>query len=116
MLKAIYSLSYAPRQMSITLSICWGSSASFNGVNRRLKNFSCRAIQKKPDFAPARAHLGLLYVQMDRLEEAIPQLREALHIDPARSDASDALVRILQEPGARRIGYGRLRKSPRVVD
>jgi tetratricopeptide (TPR) repeat protein len=56
-----------------------------------------RAIQKKPDFAPACAHLGLLYVQMGRLEEALPQLREAVRLDPARSDASDALVRILQD-------------------
>ena len=57
----------------------------------------CRAIQKKPDFAPARAHLGLLYVQNGRTEEAIPQLREAVRMDPSRRDASDALVRILQD-------------------
>jgi tetratricopeptide (TPR) repeat protein len=56
-----------------------------------------RAIQNKTDFAPARAHLGLLYVQNDRAEEAIPQLREAIHMDPSRRDASDALVRILQD-------------------
>jgi tetratricopeptide (TPR) repeat protein len=56
-----------------------------------------RAIQNKPDFAPARAHLGLLYVQMGRPEEAVPELREAVRLDPARSDASATLVRILQE-------------------
>jgi tetratricopeptide (TPR) repeat protein len=56
-----------------------------------------RAIQKKPDFAPARAHLGLLYVQKGRPEEAVPLLREAVRLDPARSDASGALVRILQD-------------------
>jgi tetratricopeptide (TPR) repeat protein len=56
-----------------------------------------RAIQKKADFAPARAHLGLLYVQNGRTEEAIPQLREAVRMDPSRRDASDALVRILQD-------------------
>jgi tetratricopeptide (TPR) repeat protein len=55
------------------------------------------AVQKKPDFAPARAHLGLLYVQMGRPEEAVPELREAVRLDPARSDASGALVRILQD-------------------
>ena len=96
MLKAIYSLSYAPRQMSITLSICWGSSASFNGVNRRLKNFSAAPFRKSLTSHRHAHTLACPYVQMDRLEEAIPQLREALHIDPARSDASDALVRILQ--------------------
>ncbi len=55
------------------------------------------AIQKKPDFAPARAHLGLLYVQVGRPEEAVPELREAVRLDPARSDASAALVRILED-------------------
>ncbi len=55
------------------------------------------AIQKKSDFAAAHAHLGLLYIQQGRLEEAVPQLHEALRIDPARRDASDALVRILQD-------------------
>jgi tetratricopeptide (TPR) repeat protein len=57
----------------------------------------CHAIQKKPDFAPAHAHLGLLYVQKGRTEEAIPQLREAVRMDPSRRDASEALVRILQD-------------------
>jgi tetratricopeptide (TPR) repeat protein len=59
--------------------------------------FFRRAIQKKPDFAPAHAHLGLLYVQRGRPMEAAPELREALRLDRARSDASDALVRILRD-------------------
>src|ERR1700722_20266404 len=57
----------------------------------------CHAIQKKNDFAPAHAHLGLLYAQKGRTKEAIPQLREAVGMDPSRGDASGALVRILQE-------------------
>jgi tetratricopeptide (TPR) repeat protein len=56
-----------------------------------------RAVQKKADFAPAHAHLGLLYLQKGRADDAIPQLREALRIDPARTDASDALVQILRD-------------------
>ena len=56
-----------------------------------------RAVQKKPDFAPAHAHLGLLYGQMGHPEDAVPQLREAVRLDPARSDASGALVRIFQD-------------------
>jgi tetratricopeptide (TPR) repeat protein len=56
-----------------------------------------RVTRKKPDFAPAHAHLGLLYFQMGRSQEAVPQLREALRIDPARTDASQALVHILRE-------------------
>jgi tetratricopeptide (TPR) repeat protein len=56
-----------------------------------------RVIQIKPDFASGHAHLGLLYLQTGRSEEAIPQLREAVRLDPARTDASDALVRIWRE-------------------
>ena len=56
-----------------------------------------RAVQKKADFAPAHAHLGLLYLQKGRVDDAVPQLREALHIDSARTDASDALVHILRD-------------------
>jgi tetratricopeptide (TPR) repeat protein len=56
-----------------------------------------RAIRQKTDFAPAHAHLGLLYAQNGRTDDAIPQLREAAQIDPSRRDASDALVRLLQE-------------------
>src|SRR5882724_11465492 len=33
-----------------------------------------KAIKKDPDFAPGRAHLGLLYLQMGRPQEAVPQL------------------------------------------
>jgi tetratricopeptide (TPR) repeat protein len=56
-----------------------------------------RAVNKKADFAPARAHLGLLYLQKGRADDALPQLREALRIDPARTDTSDALVQILRD-------------------
>lgn len=54
------------------------------------------AVKAKSDFAPAHAHLGLLYAQTDRDTEALPHLREALRLDPGRNDAADALVRILQ--------------------
>jgi len=56
-----------------------------------------RAVQKKADFAPAHAHLGLLYFQKGRADDAVPQLRDALRIDSARTDASDALVQILRD-------------------
>jgi tetratricopeptide (TPR) repeat protein len=56
-----------------------------------------RAVQKNAGFAPAHAHLGLLYFQKGRADDAVPQLREALRIDSARSDASDALVQILRD-------------------
>ncbi len=56
-----------------------------------------KAVQKNPNFAPSRAHLGLLYLQMGRPQEALPHLREALLIDPTRTDAAGALVHILQD-------------------
>ncbi len=54
-------------------------------------------VEKNPNFAPGRAHLGLLYLQMGRSQEAVPQLREAVRIDPTRTDATGALVHILQD-------------------
>jgi tetratricopeptide (TPR) repeat protein len=56
-----------------------------------------RVVAIKPDFASGHAHLGLLYVQMDRPGEAVPQLREAVRLDPARTDASVALVHIWRQ-------------------
>lgn len=55
-----------------------------------------RAVQKQPDFAAAHAHLGLLYFQKGRVDDAVPQLREALRIDSSRTDALDAMVHILR--------------------
>lgn len=75
------------------------------------ENFFIRAIQKKTDFAPARAHLGLLYVQKGRLVEAIPHLREAVRIDGSRRDASDALLRILQDQARAAIESGDYAKA-----
>lgn len=56
-----------------------------------------QAIQSKPDFASAHAHIGLLYQQSSRDAEAIPELQTAIRLDPARSDASDALVHIFRQ-------------------
>lgn len=54
-----------------------------------------QAIQAKNDFAPAHAHLGLLYLKLERSDDALRELREALRLDPKRTDAANALVRIL---------------------
>ena len=56
-----------------------------------------KAIQSKPDFAGAHAHLGLLYAQIRQDGDAIPELQTAIHLDPARTDAADALVHIFRE-------------------
>jgi len=55
-----------------------------------------QAIESKPDFASAYAHLGLLYSQSGRDGEAIPELQTAIRLDPGRTDASDALVHIFR--------------------
>jgi tetratricopeptide (TPR) repeat protein len=70
-----------------------------------------RAIQKNPEFAPARAHLGLLYMQKGRTEEATPQLREAVRIDSSRRDASEALLRILQDQARAAVESGDYAKA-----
>jgi tetratricopeptide (TPR) repeat protein len=73
--------------------------------------FFRRSIQKNPDFAPAHAHLGLLFMQGGHPMEAVPELREALRLDPARSDASDALVRILQDQAQLAVAAGDSEKT-----
>lgn len=56
-----------------------------------------RVIHANPNFAPGHAHLGLLYLRMNRTQDAVPELREALRLNPARADAADALVHILRD-------------------
>lgn len=70
-----------------------------------------RVVQKNPNFAPGRAHLGLLYLQMGRPQEAVPQLREAVRMDPTRTDAADALVHILQDQSQASVDAGDLGKA-----
>jgi tetratricopeptide (TPR) repeat protein len=56
-----------------------------------------QVVKTKPDFAPGHAHLGLLYLQLGRTQDAVPELRQALLIDPDRTDAARALGHILQD-------------------
>jgi len=74
-----------------------------------------RALQKKADFAPAHAHLGLLYLQKGRADDAVPHLRDALHIDSARIDASNALVQILLDQSKTAAAEGDSAKSLTLV-
>jgi tetratricopeptide (TPR) repeat protein len=60
------------------------------------ENLFQQAIESRPDFASAHAHLGLLYSQSGRDGEAIPELQAAIRLDPGRTDASDALVHIFR--------------------
>lgn len=70
-----------------------------------------KVVQKNPEFGPGRAHLGLLYTQTGRPEQALPQLREALRIDPARADAAAALVHILQNQSQSAVAAGNWNKA-----
>lgn len=70
-----------------------------------------KVVQKNPNFAPGRAHLGLLYLEMGRSQEAVSQLREAVRIDPARTDAAGALVHILQDQSQAAVDAGDLDKA-----
>ncbi|HEV7218453.1 MAG TPA: tetratricopeptide repeat protein [Terriglobales bacterium] len=53
-----------------------------------------QAIAQKPDFASAHVDLGLLYSQTNREDEAVSEFQKTLEIDPSRSDARAALVKI----------------------
>ncbi|MGC2618891.1 MAG: tetratricopeptide repeat protein, partial [Acidobacteriaceae bacterium] len=50
-----------------------------------------QVLKAQPDFAPGHAHLGLLYMQMGREQDALPELQQALRLDPSRSDVAGAL-------------------------
>ncbi len=74
------------------------------GVVRALQHQDAKAeelfeqvVKAKPDFAPGHAHLGLLYLQLGRTEEAVPELHEALRLDPTRADVASALVHFLRD-------------------
>lgn len=70
------------------------------------QSFFLRVVQIKTDFASGHAHLGLLYLQMGQLEQAIPELRLAVRLDSARTDASDALVHIWRKQARGAVAAG----------
>src|SRR5215469_11034289 len=70
-----------------------------------------QAIQSRPDFASAHAHLGRLYAQTGRDGEAIPELQMALHLDPNRTDASDTLLQLFRANAKQAESTGDLKQS-----
>jgi tetratricopeptide (TPR) repeat protein len=52
-----------------------------------------------------------LFLQMGRPQEAVPQLREAVRMDPTRTDAAGALVHILQDQSQAAVDAGDLGKA-----
>ena len=75
-----------------------------------------KVVRKDPEFGPGHAHLGLVYVQMGRDDEAIPQLREALRIDPTRSDAVAGLAHILQKQSKSAVEAGDYGKALKLLN
>jgi tetratricopeptide (TPR) repeat protein len=74
------------------------------GVVRALQHQDAKAeelfeqvVKAMPDFAPGHAHLGLLYLQLGRTQEAVPELEEALRLDPGRADVASALAHFLRD-------------------
>ena len=65
-----------------------------------------QAISRKPDFASAHVNLGLLYVQMNHPQQAVPELQEALLLAPDRTDAADALIAIWRAQARVAVGSG----------
>jgi tetratricopeptide (TPR) repeat protein len=74
------------------------------GVVRVLQHQEAKAeklfeqvVKAKPDFAAGHAHLGLLYLQLGRTQEALLELQQALRLDPGRTDVAGALAHILKD-------------------
>jgi tetratricopeptide (TPR) repeat protein len=53
-----------------------------------------RALAVNPDFAKAHEGLGLLHVRQNRPDLALRHLRDALRLDPTRTEAAQALARL----------------------
>jgi tetratricopeptide (TPR) repeat protein len=70
-----------------------------------------RVILLQPDSANGHVNLGLLYLQMSKLDEAVPQLQEALRIDPSRTDARGALLNALRAQAHESVREGKLEKA-----
>jgi tetratricopeptide (TPR) repeat protein len=63
----------------------------------KAEDLFAQVVKAQPYFAPGHAHLGLLYLRMGRTQDALPELQQALRLDPSRADAADAVVHILQD-------------------
>ncbi len=70
-----------------------------------------QVIGQKPDFASGHVNLGLLYFQMNRPDDAISELQEALHLDRTRSDAASALVSVWREQARVAVSSGDSEKA-----
>jgi len=69
------------------------------------------SIRQVPTFASAHVHLGILYLQLGRNGDSVPQLQEGLRLDPTRTDASAALVNIWRSDAQLATSTGALEKA-----
>jgi tetratricopeptide (TPR) repeat protein len=74
-----------------------------------------RVIVLKPSFSSARVNLGHLYAQMDRNDDAIAQLQQALRLEPNRQDALAALVSIWRTQARAAAQAGELEKGLSIL-
>lgn len=74
-----------------------------------------RAVQKNPKFASAHAHLGLLFFQAARIEQAVPELREAVRLDSSRVDAATALIKIWSDQAQAAVTAGDSEKALAIL-
>ncbi len=75
------------------------------------ETFFKQAITIQPDYAGAHAGLGLLYAQMGKNDLAVPVLKEALRLDPGRSDAQAVLISIWRGQARDAAEHGELEKA-----
>ena len=74
-----------------------------------------QAILQKSDFVSAHVDLGLLFLQTNRQDNAVPEFKEALRLDPGRSDALLSLVNIWRAQARNAMHAGDLEKALAVL-
>jgi tetratricopeptide (TPR) repeat protein len=79
--------------------------------NEEAEQLFKKVIRLRPDNASGHVNLGLLYLQMSKLDDAVPQLQEALRIDPSRTDARGALLNALRAQAHESVREGMLEKA-----
>jgi tetratricopeptide (TPR) repeat protein len=72
-----------------------GSFLSMDDLQRKAVEALQRSVALDPGLSNARAWLGEAYLGLGRVEEAVAEMREAVHLDPQRAGGHAALARAL---------------------
>jgi tetratricopeptide (TPR) repeat protein len=83
--------------------------------NREAEQLFERVVTSKPEFVSAHVNLGLLYAQAGELEKAVPQLQEALRLDPSRTDVAAALANLWREQASSALNSNNPEKALSVL-